>query len=137
MAVGWIGRVLILAVIVLGCLAPALACPPGSRFSAGNGNGMCVIIGQGLQAANTCTVARGACPAGTSREHSNNDPTRDYCCPVQATRPFKPHGNCFWVGTAPFCNGKCPAGFQTTRENIDGDGKVCATGLKAYCCPPQ
>lgn len=98
---------------------------------------ICVIIGQGLQAAATCSVATGACPAGTSREHSNNDPTPDYCCPAQATRAYKPHGNCFWVGTAPFCNGRCPAGFRSTERRYAGDGQLCMTGSKAYCCPLQ
>jgi len=129
-----VARLLVLAVVLVGAILPAQACPPGSRFSAGNGNGICVVIGQGLRAAATCSVARGACPAGTSREHSNNDPTRDYCCPAQATLALKPHGNCFWSGTAPFCNGKCPAGFQAKKGR---DGKACLTGSKLYCCPPD
>src|SRR5437016_6439775 len=31
-----------------------------------------------------CQIARGACSNGTTRKHSNSDPTRDYCCPSQA-----------------------------------------------------
>jgi hypothetical protein len=130
-----VARLLLLAAFVLSFMDPAMACPPGSRFSAGNGNGLCVIIGHGLMPAAECTVAKGACPGGMSREHSNNDPTRDYCCPAVATHPYKPHGNCFWTGTAPFCKGRCPAGFEAIRKNINGDGAVCVTGLKAYCCP--
>ena len=120
--------------MVLSFMDPAMACPPGTRFSAGNGNGMCVILGMGLRSAAACTVAKGACPARTSREHSNNDPTRDYCCPLQTTVAIRPHGNCFWSGRAPFCNGKCPAGFIGKKGS---NGARCVTGSKMFCCPPD
>jgi hypothetical protein len=135
MASQLVARLLVLVALALSSMAPAWSCPPGSRFSAGNGNGLCVIVGHGLMPAAECTVANGACPAGMSREHSKNDPTRDYCCPAQATHPYKPRGNCFWAGTAPFCKGRCPAGFRTEKRTYELAGQVCMTGSKAYCCP--
>ena len=42
--------------------------------------------------------------------------------------------NCYWSGTAPFCAGGCSVGESTCGYNPCGDGKCCATGVKAYCC---
>ena len=38
-----------------------------------------------------------------------------------------------WYGTAPFCNGKCPAGWVEVSRDKSGDGHRCWTGSKAYC----
>ena len=42
---------------------------------------------------------------------------------------------CSWFGTAPLCDGRCPAGW--TLENLSGAGCVGTIGIsstKAYCC---
>ena len=126
------------AMVLVGvAAAEARACPPGTRFSAYNGSGICAILGQGKRAAVTCQIAKGACPKGTTREHSNNDPKRDYCCPKQAastTPPRNPFESCNWFGTAPFCKGRCPAGFRSSLVSTRGDGAKCVTGHKVYCC---
>lgn len=41
---------------------------------------------------------------------------------------------CVWYGTAPACNGACPAGFTLAQRDKEGDGRKCVTGTKAYCC---
>ncbi len=41
---------------------------------------------------------------------------------------------CVWVGTAPFCKGRCPGNTVEKARSETGDGKPCATGTKAYCC---
>jgi hypothetical protein len=130
-------RLLPAIALVVIASAEARACPPNSRFSAFNGSGICAIIGQGKKAAAVCEVARGACPSGTTREHSNSDPTRDYCCPRQATNAGSPNPmfeSCVWIGTAPFCKGSCPRGFYSKRVDVRGDGAKCVSGLKSYCC---
>src|SRR5438874_8412719 len=76
--VGLMFRGLLLVALGIACVEEVAACPPGTRFSAYQGNGICVILGQGAKAAAQCQVASGPCPSGTSREHSNNDPSRDY-----------------------------------------------------------
>ncbi|KIM80319.1 hypothetical protein PILCRDRAFT_89625 [Piloderma croceum F 1598] len=38
---------------------------------------------------------------------------------------------CAWFGTAPLCNGKCPAGFDKLTESKCGDGETCLTGIKS------
>jgi hypothetical protein len=55
------------------------------------------------------------------------------------------YSSCRWVGTAPFCAGKClpgetelarGGGGATASDNIAGFGAGCVTGTKAYCCKP-
>jgi hypothetical protein len=70
----------------------AHACPAGTQFSAYNGSGLCVLPGGGKTAVVRCQVAIGACPQGTSREHKNSDPSRDYCCPYKPYVPFEVRG---------------------------------------------
>lgn len=41
---------------------------------------------------------------------------------------------CFWSGTAPFCEGECPPGFVERDRDEVGDGQRCWTGTKAFCC---
>ena len=43
-------------------------------------------------------------------------------------------GMCYWDGTAPFCAGACPPGYQEQMRNSCGDGACCWTGYKVYCC---
>jgi hypothetical protein len=42
---------------------------------------------------------------------------------------------CFWAGTAPFCDGQCPVGFAALAMDKCGDGDCCLTGWKVFCCP--
>ena len=109
----------------------AHACPHNTRFSAYKGHGICAILGQGATAFVTCNVASGACPAGTTREHSNNDPTRDYCCPTVPADRAPPI--CVWRGTPPFCGGECEVG-ETVKARSGPKTMGCATGSMAYCC---
>lgn len=118
----------------------AAACPLGTVFSAKSDgtNGICAFVGQGARAAVNCAVAQGSCPAKTSREHSTNDPGRDYCCSTQplppSGHPIGPFEACAWFGTAPICRGRCPAGWRDVKGDRTGDGATCATGQKVYCC---
>ncbi len=42
--------------------------------------------------------------------------------------------NCKWFGTAPFCRGSCPPGYNQRIRSQRGDGKKCVSGSKVYCC---
>ena len=41
---------------------------------------------------------------------------------------------CYWDGTPPGCNGRCPSGLRETFRDTVGDGGTCWTGTKARCC---
>ena len=41
---------------------------------------------------------------------------------------------CYWDGTAPYCQGRCPAGFREDGRSSTGQGSSCWTGSKARCC---
>ncbi|PPQ87318.1 hypothetical protein CVT25_002066 [Psilocybe cyanescens] len=41
---------------------------------------------------------------------------------------------CFWSGTAPFCAGSCPSGYEEEIRGSCGDGACCWTGYKVLCC---
>merc|ERR1711990_582644 len=42
---------------------------------------------------------------------------------------------CTWSGTAPICEGQCPANTITLATSICGDGAVCIIdGEKKLCC---
>lgn len=42
--------------------------------------------------------------------------------------------DCRWVGTSPFCDGRCPkTQTEVTRDSF-GDGHYCLFGSKAFCC---
>jgi hypothetical protein len=131
------------AALGIACVGEVAACPPGTRFSAYQGNGICVILGQGAKAAAQCQVAGGPCPAGTSREHSNNDPSRDYCCPTSALLEM----GCRWDGRGPFCAGSCKSDevemkrrgtkaqdLEVGEPVLDSPGPFCVSGTKAMCC---
>jgi hypothetical protein len=107
----------------------ALACPPGSRFSGYNGNGVCVYIGQGLATAVKCqTWPSRACPKGSTSEKSGSDPNHLYCCPTKAT--YKRNPICVWRGTGPICVGDCEVGETVQARSDEG----CTTGSKSFCC---
>jgi hypothetical protein len=38
-----------------------------------------------------------------------------------------------WEGTAPWCEGSCPAGFDTKQSSNCGDGSCCWSGSKVWC----
>ncbi|KAI0105066.1 hypothetical protein GGR51DRAFT_560671 [Nemania sp. FL0031] len=42
--------------------------------------------------------------------------------------------DCYWDGTAPFCAGSCPGGYEECGTSSCGDGACCWTGYKKYCC---
>lgn len=42
-----------------------------------------------------------------------------------------------WYGTAPFCNGQCPAGQTQIATSPTGNGARCWTGQKVLCRDPQ
>lgn len=45
-----------------------------------------------------------------------------------------PPENCFYDGTAPFCAGACPTGYQECNRSGSGCGASCVTGWKILCC---
>ena len=49
---------------------------------------------------------------------------------VALSAPASAQDGCAWYGTAPFCDGECPAGTVYT-----GQRSACVTGSKLYCCP--
>lgn len=65
----------------------AFACPPGTVFSARDGNGLCLKRGQGLTVAARCaSIKKNAreCPAGWAFQSKASDRKNNYCCPTQA-----------------------------------------------------
>lgn len=76
----------------------------------------------------------GKCPTGWTYT-GNREPcttgSRRECCrevaraPLPSPRPQE----CRWFGTKPFCDGKCPSGWQYT-----GKREPCTTGSRRYCC---
>lgn len=100
------------------------ACPPRTVFSARNGNGLCLVAGQGLTIAARCTVAKGACTAETQRRRSNNDPSRTCCCPIRATH--RGTRICVWRGTGPFSKGACFRGEVVGGTSTAG----CLSGFR-------
>jgi hypothetical protein len=118
-------RALLCALLCLGATV-AHACPPGTVFSAYNGNGICAYIGQGKKKAVQCTHMVNSCPPGTTHDHKTRGDTGDYCCPVvvqscddqcapiktsvtPATEAARVYSNCI-----SFCTGRgsqiCPDG---------------------------
>jgi len=49
----------------------------------------------------------------------------DFCPPPE---------NCYYDGTAPFCAGACPTGYQDCGRSSTGCGASCVTGIKIFCC---
>ena len=45
-----------------------------------------------------------------------------------------PPNDCYYDGTAPFCAGACPTGYQDCGRSGTGCGASCVTGLKVFCC---
>jgi hypothetical protein len=89
----------------------------------------------------TAPLCAGRCPAGwTSLQRSGAgcvSGSKVWCCEVGAgSRKSDRTGKlgtpitCEWFGTAPFCAGRCPAGW--TLKGRSGAG--CATGSKVRCC---
>jgi hypothetical protein len=74
----------------------------------------------------TLRAAFNACLAACAKEDKD-----------KATKK-KPNPNlrlvCVWVGTAPFCKGRCGPNTVEKARSETGDGKPCVTGTKAYCC---
>jgi len=89
----------------------ATACPRGTVFSAkaDGTNGICAVIGEGATPYVQCYVTHGECPAGTSREHSSNDPSRDYCCPLK--RPT----------SIPTCNDQCASLLTSVQPKTEAN----------------
>ncbi|KAG2124434.1 hypothetical protein DEU56DRAFT_595172 [Suillus clintonianus] len=43
--------------------------------------------------------------------------------------------NCYWDGTAPFCDGQCGSGtVECDTSNCGDTGLCCWTGSKKWCC---
>lgn len=111
----------LLALYTIATSASAFACPPGTVFSAYNGHGICAYVGQGAKAQSTCTIANGACPAGTDRNHSNSDPSRDYCCQQGIRQGTGNEADCR------VAYGACSSDEHAYRLPRDP--------TKIYCCP--
>ena len=131
------------------CASSAQACPPGTIFSAYNGNGICVYAGQGAAKAVQCTKMVNSCLPGTTHEHKTRGDTGDYCCPDTIPKATAQHIECVWRGTAPACDGSCgsveeykgsardQAGAdrnRTARQYARNFGASCLSGSKALCC---
>ncbi|KAI1762710.1 hypothetical protein GGR53DRAFT_403198 [Hypoxylon sp. FL1150] len=60
------------------------------------------------------------------------------CASAIATQPLgldtRQVANCYWSGTAPFCQGECDSGYSDCGTDGCGDGACCATGYKKFCC---
>ncbi|KAF2146168.1 uncharacterized protein K452DRAFT_294769 [Aplosporella prunicola CBS 121167] len=68
---------------------------------------------------------------GESHSSKSHKSTEDVSVSEHAT------GHCYWAGTAPFCDGKCPHGYNECRTHGCGDGSCCVYGWKKYCCQNQ
>jgi hypothetical protein len=139
---------LLFALFCLG-VNSAGACPPGTVFSAYNGNGICAYIGQGATKAVQCTKMINSCLPGTTHEHKTRGDTGDYCCPDTIPKATAQNIECVWRGRAPACDGSCLFGEQlrgSAHDQIHADtnhstkawsgafGKDCEGGAKALCC---
>lgn len=90
------------------------------------------------------------CPSGWTGAGIVDDRGHDICCPPlpkpkqesleEMLDRVYPNRTCFWDGTAPFCEGKCPSDYPAKYPSKDGRGmpsgfgKKCITGMKVYCC---
>jgi hypothetical protein len=139
---------LLFALVCLGSTS-VHACPPGTVFSAYNGNGICAYAGQGATAAVQCTKMVNSCLPGTTHEHKKQGDTGDYCCPSTIPKAVEQNIECVWRGRAPFCDGECGALEQrrgvahdlihastnhSTKAWSGGFGKDCESGAKVLCC---
>ncbi len=78
-------------------------------------------------------VGQVACAPGFDLMGYRNGYDVDCCSRSEVENP----GACRWFGTAPKCEGACPAGWkQYGGDNDDGDGYHCYVGTKKMCCPP-
>ncbi|KAK5625005.1 hypothetical protein RRF57_000721 [Xylaria bambusicola] len=69
--------------------------------------------------------------------HLSKDSTLTFCVPdtqLIGNSTLAPDASCYWDGTAPFCAGGCPAGYDDCGTSSCGDGACCVTGYKKYCC---
>lgn len=124
------------------------ACPAGSVLFAWEKAAGCIM--PGTKAVVAKCFRQKKCPSGWKGAGLPDDKGRDLCCTPPAP-PKKetleemlnrkyPNRTCRWVGTAPFCNGKCqpdaPHGYpnKNGRGMPPGFGATCATGTKVYCC---
>ncbi len=88
------------------------------------------------------------CPSGWRGTGLRDERGLELCCmpppePVFGTTPDFDFLGCWWDGTAPFCEGRCPAGTLNKAVSRDGKGmgiytkdfgKPCVTGFKVLCC---
>jgi hypothetical protein len=47
------------------------------------------------------------------------------------------NATCQWFGTAPACDGECPAGWTEKRHSKTEGGQPCVFGSRVYCCDFQ
>ena len=60
-----------------------------------------------------------------------------FCVARQAGHGLTVYGAGAWYGTAPVCEGECPAGTVQVTTDDFGDGFKCYSGNKVFCCPRE
>jgi len=76
-----------------------------------------------------------ALPNGASvNEVSSVDSTAGELTTLTKADICPPPENCYYDGTAPFCAGACPTGYQDCGRSPTGCGASCITGIKVFCC---
>jgi len=122
------------------------ACPPGTVLFGYGGEAAC-IDPETKEVVVRCFRQK-TCPSGWKGAGLPDDQGFDLCCLPRKKDTLEemlnkhyPNRACLWVGTAPFCDGKCPPDYRDGRyPSKDGKGmpsgfgKPCITGMKVYCC---
>ena len=86
---------------------------------------------------NETEITRSATPPGGGAPPAYYGPPFGAACltGTKALCESTPGTSCHWEGTAPACNGTCPAGFVPSLPPPGSDsGHSCWSGQKTYCC---
>jgi hypothetical protein len=127
---------------------PNAACPAGTLlFGYGDSAG---CIRPGTNEVVVKCFRQKPCPSGWKGTGVVDDSGRELCCPPppppkkdtleEMLNKHYPNRTCYYDGTAPFCDGKCPTDYDGKYPSKDGKGmppgfgKACVTGMKVYCC---
>jgi hypothetical protein len=124
------------------------ACPPGTLLFGFGGEAGC--IDPDTKKTVVKCFHQKTCPSGWRDSGLLDERGLRLCCmrppePVFGTTPEFTFRACLWFGKAPFCNGKCPPGWdlgvgvasrRDPRWGVFADkfGAPCITGFKVLCC---
>ena len=91
---------------------------------------LALFIGAGANAASTAGGAPAPSPSNPAAATDTTD--------EQAAKFHYSIDDCYWSGSFPFCDGSCPDGwYQRGSPHDSGDGYLCVSGYKVFCCPDE